>query len=153
MTMPSALRPILALFAAAIASAAVGATLTLGLVAAFGFWEWPFLGWVWLGLAGVGAVLALVSGGVVALVASLLSRRVTPPRPAIDMAIGALTAIFVLMGVRAFAFGRGESDLTWPDPGPILIVPVLAGAVAGLVYWRLALPQAARYSRVERGTT
>jgi hypothetical protein len=131
-------RPTLAWIAAAVASAAFGAAATVGLVIAKGFFEWPFLGWVWLALTAVGAVIALVAGAVAAPLAIAAARFVRPPRPAADIVVGACAAFAVLMGVRAFVFARSGDPVGPPDLGPILVVPFLAGALAGYVYWRLA---------------
>jgi len=54
------------------------------------------------------------------------------------MAAGAVTAFMILLSIRALAFAQMEEALTLPDFGLILIVPLIAGAVAGLVYWRMA---------------
>ena len=131
-------RPTLAWTAAALAGAAAGATLSVGLVIAFGFFEWPFLGWVWLVLAGVGAVLALLAGAVLVPLATAVARRLAPPRPAADMLFAAVAAFAILMGVRALIFTRARDPIGLPDPGLILLVPLAAGALAGFVYWRLA---------------
>ncbi|MBU6371137.1 MAG: hypothetical protein KJS97_00295 [Alphaproteobacteria bacterium] len=131
-------RPALAWTAAALTGAAAGATLSVGLVMAFGYVEWPFLGWVWLVLAGVGAVLALVGGAVLVPLATAAARHLSPPRPAADMLFAAVTAFAILMGVRALIFARARDPVGLPDPGVILLVPLLAGALAGFVYWRLA---------------
>lgn len=131
-------RPALAWTAAALAGAAAGASLSVGLVIAYGYFEWPFLGWVWLVLAGVGAVLALIAGAVLVPLATAAARRIAAPRPAADMAFAALAAFAILMAVRALVFSRARDPVGVPDPGLILVVPVLAGALAGFVYWRLA---------------
>jgi len=135
------LRPTLSWIAAACASAAAGATATVLLVLATGYFEWPFLGWVWLALAGVAAVLALAAGAVVAPLATAAARVLRPPRPASDMAVGAIAAFCMLMGVRAFVFARAGEAIGLPEFGPIRVVPLLAGALAGYVYWRLAQPR------------
>jgi hypothetical protein len=132
------LRPLLAWVAAALAGSALGAGLTIALVLANGLSDWPFLGWVWLGLTGVGSVIAVTAGGATAMLALALGKRLSPPRPLADMAVGAATAFAILLGVRALVFSRMEEGWSWPEPGAILLVPMLAGAAAGWVYWSLA---------------
>lgn len=137
----STVRPLLAWIAAAILSAALGASLSIGLVYAFGFWEWPFLGWVWLGLTGAGSVFALVGGGPIAFAATFLARWIKPPRPLADMLLGAVGALGLLLAMRWLAVSRFGHDDTGFLPagfGPILVAPLFAGAACGWLYWRLA---------------
>lgn len=133
----NALRSLGAWFLAALAGSALGAALTALLVLSQGLPEWGFLAQLWFWLTAVGFALAFVGGGVAAALALLAAKRFDPPRPLSDMAAGALVAFAILMGVRAFVFAQMEEPPTLPDFGLILIVPLIAGAVAGLVYWRL----------------
>jgi hypothetical protein len=133
------LRPILAWIAASLASAVIGASLFVGLVAAYGLWDPAFMAPIWAGLIAAGTILALVGGGAAALVLTRLTRRFEMPRPVADMAAGAVGASAILLGVQAFILGRMEQPWTPPDLGPVLFIPLAAGALAGWVYWRLAL--------------
>lgn len=87
--------------------------------------------------AAAGFALAFVAGGVAVALALFAAKRFNPPRPLADMAAGAVVAFAILMEVRGFVFAQMEEALTLPVFGLILIAPLIAGAVAGLVYWRL----------------
>ncbi len=135
------LRPILAYAAAAALACALGAALTIALVALYGFWEWPFLGWVWLWLSVIGFFVALAGGGPIAALATVAARFARPPRPAADMLLAALGAAALLLAFRTMifnAFGGAEIGFLPAGFGPILAVPALAGAAFGWLYWRLA---------------
>jgi hypothetical protein len=132
------LSPVMAWAGASLASALCGATLFIGLVLANGLAEWPLLAQIWLGLMLAGLVIALIGGGAVAMLATAAASKLRPPRPAADMALGAFGALGFLMAVRAWVFSRMEAPLGGLEPGLVLLIPLIAGAVAGFTYWRLA---------------
>ena len=131
------LRSLGAWFVAALAGSALGAALSTLLVLSQGLLEWGFLAQVWFWLTLAGLVFAFVGGGIVAALGLFAAKRFNPPRPLADMAAGAMVAFAILIGVRAFVFAQMEEPLDLPDFGLILIVPLIAGATAGFVYWRL----------------
>lgn len=132
------LRPLLAWLAAAAASAVLGASLFVGLTLVHGPYDLGFAAQLWVWLVVAGAVIALLPGGLAALIAVGLANILKPPRPLADMVAGALGALAILLGVRTFVFARFEEAFSWPAAHVVLAIPLLAGALAGYVYWRVA---------------
>jgi hypothetical protein len=131
------IRPALAWTAASLASAVLGASLFIALVMANGLFDLGFLAPIWGGLILAGLLIALIVGGAVALILTPLAHRLNLPRPIADMAAGALGALAILLGVQAFIFTRMEEAWAPPEFGAVLLIPLAAGAAAGLVFWRL----------------
>jgi hypothetical protein len=131
------IRPVLAWTAASLSSAVIGASLFIALVMANGLFDPGFLAPIWGGLILAGLVIALVAGGAAALILTPLAHRLNLPRPLADMTAGALGAFAILLGVQAFMFARMEEAWAPPAFGPVLLIPLAAGAAAGFVFWRL----------------
>lgn len=131
------IRSVLSWAAASLASAVLGASLFIALVMAHGLFDLGFLAPIWGGLILAGSLIALVVGGAAAMALVPLAHRLSLPRPLADMAAGALGAFAILLGVQAFIFARMEEAWAPPAFGPVLLIPLAAGAAAGFVYWRL----------------
>lgn len=136
------LRSLGAWFVAALAGSALGAALTVALAVANGLHDWPFVGQLLFWLTAIGTGVAFLVGGPLAALALFIGKRFQPPRPLVDMIAGALGAFAILMGLRFLVFTRMDAPLNPPGLGAVLLVPLMAGALAGFVYWRMA-PRAA----------
>jgi hypothetical protein len=132
------LRSVFAWFIAAFASSALGAALTVALAVANGLHDWPFVGQLLFWLTVIGTGVAFLVGGPLAALALFVGKRFQPPRPAVDMVVGAIGAFAILMGLRFLVFTRMDAPLSLPGAGAVLLVPLMAGALAGFVYWRMA---------------
>lgn len=134
------LRAPLAWAAASLAGSAFGAGAFVGLAVLYGLDDPRLAAMLWAGFALAGTLITLIPGGVIALAATAAGRRLRAPRPLADMGFAALAALAILMGVRAWIFIAGDLDSPYslPGLGPVLAIPLLAGALAGYVYWRLA---------------